>query len=470
MRMRHYISTGLLTAVLCMSFPAQGSAQKFRHVESMEAVTEAISETEEITEIADSLRIRDTHEIIASLPEFSYSGNMSTVNAPLVFVSYASRGALKAPEWKPDTTAFTLWSNKNHLTVEPYKAPWLQEALLRYNVIRGLRASMITYHPESISYLFSELPVPPTLMAAPETFSPDVVNIVPEATDFYAQEGLMKVSPTNWLHVLNMNLQFSQAYLSPNWYQGGNNSLTVLASFLWNVQLNPVYYPNLLFESNLQYKLGLYSTPTDNYHKYAISEDNLQWNAKVGIKAFRKKWFYSFTVQFKTPMMHNYEQNGPLRTSSFLSPGDLNLGIGLSYNTSNPKRHVTFSASLAPLSYNLKTCIDPKVDPAQYNISPGSKSVSEIGSSGELTMTWNITDNISYNTRLFLFSDYRYFLGDWENTFSFNINRFLSTQIYVHGRFDSSSISSDKWKHWMLKEIFSFGFTYRFSTKPEANK
>lgn len=67
---------------------------------------------------------------------------------------------------------------------------------------------------------------------------------------------------------------------------------------------------------------------------------------------------------------------------------------------------------------------------------------------------------------MFLFTNYDEFQGDWENTLNFAVNRFLSTQIYVHLRYDTASHQYDgHWRHWMLKEILSFGFRYAFSTK-----
>lgn len=34
-----------------------------------------------------------------------------------------------------------------------------------------------------------------------------------------------------------------------------------------------------------------------------------------------------------------------------------------------------------------------------------------------------------------------------------------------HLRYDTASTASSGWRHWMLKEILSFGFAYAFSTK-----
>ncbi|MDE5839645.1 MAG: DUF3078 domain-containing protein, partial [Muribaculaceae bacterium] len=198
---------------------------------------------------------------------------------------------------------------------------------------------------------------------------------------------------------------------------------------------------------------------------YSLSEDNFQYNVKYGFKAF-KKWFYTVTGQFKTQFFNNYKTNTNIRSASFLSPADLNVGIGMTYSHANQKKTFNISASIAPLSYNMKVCIDPEIDHAQFNIEPGKKSHSEFGSSGEANMTWQATSNISMRTRVFAFTDYSYFQGNVETTWDFAINKFLSTQIYANLRYDSSSdFNLSKWHHWMLKEILSFGLSYTFSTK-----
>ena len=154
------------------------------------------------------------------------------------------------------------------------------------------------------------------------------------------------------------------------------------------------------------------------------------------------------------------------RTASFLSPGDLHMGLGMAYNHQNKLKTFKYTLTISPLSYNLKTCISDKVNHATYNIPANRKVRNEIGSNLEFNMDWTITANINYKTRLFLFSDYHYFLSDWQNTISFDINKFLSTQIFVHLRYDTSADKNTGWKTFMLREILSFGLSYTFSTKP----
>ena len=231
------------------------------------------------------------------------------------------------------------------------------------------------------------------------------------------------------------------------------------------MKLNTQYHPNLLFETTAQYKLGINSAPDDTIHAYNITDDLFQVNTTFGIRA-HKRWYYSFTGQFKTQLLNSYQSNTNNLRSSFLSPGELTAGIGMTYNYANPAKTFTFDASLAPLSYALRTCISTKIDPTNYNIEAGRKTSHHFGSTAELKLYWKICYNITYSTRLFAFTDYETAQVDWEHTLQFEINRFLTTQIYCHARYDSSTPRCDdpSWKKLQIKEIFSIGLAYKFST------
>ena len=275
-----------------------------------------------------------------------------------------------------------------------------------------------------------------------------------------------KVKRRHWINTFNASLQFSQAYVSPNWYQGGNNNLNALGQIYYNVKLNEVFHPNLLFETTMQYKLGMNNAPDDSIHAYNISDDLFQINTTFGVKAAHR-WYYSLTGQFKTQLLNSYKSNTHSLKSSFLSPGELTAGLGMTYAYKNKDKTFTFDASLAPVSYNLKTCINTRMNPENYGIEVGHKTVSHFGSTGELKLSWRMARNILLTSRVFAFSDYESFQADWENTLAFEINRFLTTQIYCHARYDTRTPydpDEEKWKKLQIKEIFSIGFAYKFSS------
>jgi hypothetical protein len=150
--------------------------------------------------------------------------------------------------------------------------------------------------------------------------------------------------------------------------------------------------------------------------------------------------------------------------ASVLSPADLNIGVGMTYSTALKNSKLKFDLSLSPLSMDMKLCREiKKIDPTSFGIESGKHVKASFGSNVEAKMTWQLSREMIWTSRLFAFTDYENVQGDWENTLNFTINKYLSTRIYVHLRYDNSVDKHDTWKYWQFNEILSFGFNYRFS-------
>lgn len=409
----------------------------------------------------DTIRERTLPELHAYLDTVDMSGyDIVTTGRPLpqmffmpmVYVNYEF--ADEADPFTPD------FSGKSGLE-------WIESEMALYRKQKAITDYINRNYPDAIKYNINSLPEAPKRFHAvvdPQKHTIEIVETV-SVGDAAATLAPGQVKKKHWIRTFAASLQFSQAYVSPNWYQGGNNSLNALANINYNVKLNTEYHPNLLFETTMQYKAGINSAPDDTVHNYNISDDLLQINTTFGIKA-RRHWYYSFTGQFKTQLFKYYPSNSHTLRSAFLSPGELTAGVGMTYNYANANKTFTFDASLAPVSYNLRMCMNHDVDPTLYNINAGHTTKSKFGSSAELKLFWKICYNISFKSRLFMFTDYDSAQVDWENTLSFEINRFLSTQVYAHARYDSATPKCDdpSWKKLQLKEILSIGFAYKFSS------
>ncbi len=344
---------------------------------------------------------------------------------------------------------------------------WLEELNVIDRDMAQLRRHVFYIHPQTVRYNTAQL------LKAPKRYETTVNPLdhkieIHETIAIPADHATLtaeEVKKRHWIRTFNASLQFSQAYVSPNWYQGGNNNLNMLGQLYYNVKLNQEFHPNLLFDFTAQYKLGINSAPDDSLRNYSISDDLLQLNTTFGIKA-AKRWYYSFTGQFKTQLLNSYTSNPRNLRSAFLSPAELTAGVGMTYNYANKNNTFTFDASLAPISYNLKICTNDLLDETAYGIRPGGTTVSNYGSTTELKLFWKLAYNISFRSRLFSFSDYSQIQADWENTLMFEINRFLTTQIYAHMRYDSRGVRAEgtKWKKLQIKEILSIGFAYKFSS------
>lgn len=347
---------------------------------------------------------------------------------------------------------------------------WLEAAIQAQQIADFLRQYHAINHPQDVHLNYFSLPEPPkqfVLSADPETAT-FIFTEVPTIQAAPVEVAPVEVKKQHWLNKFNANIQFSQAYVSPNWYQGGTSSLNMIADFTYQSNLNTKFHPKLLFENFFQWRTALQRTKDDEAggRGFTLNENRFQINSKFGYKAAHN-WYYTLAAVFKTPILLDFNKNGQ-RTASFLSLGELNVGAGMTYNFTNKQNTFTLGVTISPISYNLKTCINPKVYATNnFGIPDGHKTYSTYGSSTEITWNWKICHAVNYSSRIFAFTNYKYFQGDWQNQFGFTITRWLTANLNVDMRYDTSvSPAGHDWKGWkqfQLRELISLGFTYTFN-------
>ena len=344
---------------------------------------------------------------------------------------------------------------------------WIDKAQQQWGRVHDARYRLMVDYPELVRYNETLLPKAPKEVVVETDPSATELQVEAQKIDGEKFKPLdrREVKMHNWLHTFVGSLHGTQAYISNNWYQGGENNLNLLADVQWDVNLNQKLHPKWLFNNTLHYRLGIATAKGDSLRSYSINEDNFQFNSQLGYKAI-KNWYYSATLIFKTQLLNNYVTNTHDLAASFLSSGELNVGLGMTYDYKDKDGYKMFNLSIAPLSYNLKICHDIiKLDPTKFGIDAGHHTKHSFGSTVEAKFEWKITPSISWKTRLYAFTDYNYVQGDWENTFTFSVSSHLSTQIFTHLRYDKSRPWNKDWRYWQFKEILSFGLTYRFATK-----
>lgn len=262
---------------------------------------------------------------------------------------------------------------------------------------------------------------------------------------------------SNWKHTYTGGLQVSQSYISDNWYQGGESNFNLL-----NDQNYGVKFDNqklLLFTTDVIWRLGLITSTSDTYHKIQVNDDLFQVTTKFGVKA-AKNWYYTLAINFNTQLFNSFEANSNTLSSAPFSPGNLNIGLGMSYNYTNEAKKFETSVMLAPLAYNLKFSLDE--DLAYANGIPlGELHLNQIGSSAEATFKWEFYKNLTWTGRGFYFTDYHRTLGELETGLNFAFNKYFSTRIYVQSRYDNSVVErSANGSFFQFKEVLSFGLNY----------
>lgn len=270
------------------------------------------------------------------------------------------------------------------------------------------------------------------------------------------EKDLLVIKPNFWTFGGNGYLQFSQNYISGNWYKGGESTKSLLSGFTW--QANYDDKQRVQFENKIEWKLGFITAPSDTVHSYKANNDLLRLSSKLGYKAF-STWYYTLSAEFKTQFFSNYDTNSDNLVSAFFSPAELNIGLGMDYKFIKDGV-CNLSVLVNPINYTLYSVASDKVDPTKFNIKEGHKRESVWGSRLESTLKWKMFSVLMWESRLSYTTNYEKVLAEWENTFTFTINKYLSTKLFVHGRFDDGVTREEDDSYFQLQELLSFGLSY----------
>ena len=215
------------------------------------------------------------------------------------------------------------------------------------------------------------------------------------------------------------------------------------------------------FENMMEIKLGFITAPSDTVHSYKTNSDLFRLYSKLGVKAF-EKWYYTLTAEFKTQFFPNYKTNSNDLVSNFLSPMQLKLSLGMDYKLSKDKYNI--SVFCGPLTYKYVSLRDDDiVNPSAFEVEAGHSKANLYGSELNIDVTWKIRSNITWRSKFYYFTTYEKVLINWENTMDFKLNRYLTTSIFLHPRFDDGvTLSGDNKSYFQFKEMLTFGLSYEW--------
>ena len=251
-----------------------------------------------------------------------------------------------------------------------------------------------------------------------------------------------------------------------NWAAGGSNSLAL----------------NVVLDYDFDYKKNKWSWDNKVILGYGLSDqtgigwrkndDRIIMNSLLGYQA-AKYWLYTFYMNFQNQFSNGYSYSGVGNDKTLISapfaPAYLTFGPGFAY-----KRSDNFRINLSPLAARITFVQNDSLSSiGSYGVTPGKKSLFELGASVDAYYKVNLMQNISFENILKLYSNY---LSKPGNIYAdYTANLFLKVNKFVTVNAGVELISDPLAKipfvtngvteyHSVLqvKEIFGAGLTYKF--------
>ena len=264
--------------------------------------------------------------------------------------------------------------------------------------------------------------------------------------------------PDFWTKKGDGYLQFMQNYVSGNWYKGGESNYSMVGSL--TLEANYDNRNKWKWDNKLEMKLGFLRSRTDSIHKFKSNEDLIRLTSKVGLQA-AKNWYYTLQVLAYSQFTQGLKSNDRNVYSDFMSPFNLNFGLGMDYKLATKDKKWSGTVNLSPLAINYRY-VDRLDLATSYGLKEGRHSLVDFGSQLTADVTWKINDVITWKSRLYAFTSYKRTEIEWENTFALRVSKYISANLFLFPRFDDTGTKDDDLGYLQFKEYSSIGFSYAF--------
>ncbi len=433
----------LLLVAFALQTHAQSRSKESRNIEYQEyQVNKNYSDSlVAFKEKLDSLQLAEE-----ALDELGLAdGRFYKLFAPLTFYHSPARKVLRLASFKDgsdpvsdeiDNTLLSVYLNRPDLVINSEN---------RLNKVGGVSNDIIAPIQQDVALVEKVEPV-------------EVEQVEDTPVD------VLVTKPNFWTFKGDYFLQGLQSYISGNWYKGGESNYSILGSITMEANYNNKQ--KLKWDNKLEMKLGFLTSKSDSVHSLKTSDDLLRLTSKLGLQA-TKKWYYTLQLLAYTQFWRGYKSNDRHVYSDIMSPFNLNISLGMDYNVEAWNKKLTGTIHLAPFAYNFKYVDrnwfgDVENFTTRYGLDLGKHTLHDFGSQFTIDLKWAIADNITYQTRMYGFTTYKRVEWEWENTFTFNFNKYISTKLFIYPRFDDSTARDDHHGYFQFKEFMSLGFSYSF--------
>ncbi|MFZ6052776.1 DUF3078 domain-containing protein [Halocola ammonii] len=278
----------------------------------------------------------------------------------------------------------------------------------------------------------------------------------------------------SWRMGGTLGLNLSQTYLS-NWAAGGQNAISVtgLVNLFGNYKKNGHEWDNSL---DLAYGI----LTQGDYEQVLKTDDRIEFSSKYG-RRLKEKWFLTGMLNFRTQFAPGYEiedgeVNEDVKISDFMAPAYSLTALGIDFKPTDK-----FSVLMSPTTMKTTIVLDDSLA-TNFGVEEGENIRFEIGGYIKIAYTTEVVENVTWQTKLDLFSNYlnnpENIDVNWENLISMKVNDFISVNITTQLIYDDDIIlkkndavlnengevveAAEFGPGLQFKETLAVGFSYKF--------
>ena len=275
-------------------------------------------------------------------------------------------------------------------------------------------------------------------------------------------------TPSKWKKGVDLSLQATQNYATPNWHNGGTNNLSVLGGV--HAWFNYAGDEGLAWDNKVELKYGVTTTFTKDLagRSFHLTDDKTYYETKLGY-ALGKGWNLAWSGDVNFTLFENYKIDTNDLISSAVSPLTFNTALGFDYKYSNAEKKLDLSVMIAPYAYKLIYVDDIRGDYAiskHVGIYDAEAGITQLktfnyGSSFKVNYRQEFNENIALSSVLSFYTDYKGIEVDWEIVGDFKLYKWLTARVSLNPRYDSTV--GEGWNEKIqFKEFVSLGLAYRF--------
>jgi len=258
----------------------------------------------------------------------------------------------------------------------------------------------------------------------------------------------------HWKFGTVFNASLSQTALS-NWAGGGENSLALsgLSNSTANYQKDKISW-----ENSFEFAYGIIKQGDASAEK---SDDKIEISSKLG-REIKTHLNLTGDVEFRSQFSPGYEKftdpvtnvEKEILVSEFLAPGYVTSTIGLEY-----KPGEEFFVLVSTLTGKTTIVLNNDLsDAGAFGVKAGEKIRNELGSYLKSMVKVPLMENITFQTKLSLFSAYKNpdkVDVSWETLLLLQVNKYITTNFNTHLIYDEDVTTKTQ-----FKEVLSVGVTF----------